>query len=126
MKTILVIILAVCMIAFLRDVLDGLYEKDKEEMNDLFKETEDKMFETKRKLEEIYLDFYFDDIEDENEEEEIEEDDDRTYEMIIRRLADLYEEQCNKGKSLRCPNCGANLQYKNGIAKCKYCDSEWS
>ena len=31
-----------------------------------------------------------------------------------------------KEKYKRCPNCGANLQYKNGIAKCKYCDSEWS
>ena len=125
MKTISIIILAVCLIVFLLDIRNGLYEKDKEKINDLFKETEDKIFETKRKLEEIDLHFDFDGIED--------EDDDRTYKMIsngisynsYRRLLGLNEIQRNKGKLLRCPNCGANLQYKNGIAKCKYCDSEW-
>jgi len=124
-KTISIIILAVCLIVFLLDIRNGLYEKDKEKINDLFKETEDKIFETKRKLEEIDLHFDFDGIED--------EDDDRTYKMIsngisynsYRRLLGLNEIQRNKGKLLRCPNCGANLQYKNGIAKCKYCDSEW-
>lgn len=128
MAIISIIALIIPTIVFLLDVRNGLYEKEKEEINDLFKETEDKIFETKRKLEEMHLHFDFDDIEDEDE--EIKEEDDRTCEMIWSKLADLYEEQyeeqCNKGKLLRCPNCGANLQYKNGIAKCKYCDSEWS
>ena len=120
MEIISIIVLIVSAIAFLLDVLNGLYKKDKEEINDLFKETEDRIFEVERELEATHLHFDFDDIED----EEIEEDDDT--EILWGSLADLYEEQSNKGKLLRCPNCGANLQYKNGIAKCKYCDSEWS